>query len=114
MNAGDKFLKFLTVLYNKVKKSGSFPSGWNKGRISLIHKKGQKELLGNYRPLTVIVSLSGLYSRLLNERLTTIVEAHCLLPEMQNGFRKKRAGADNTFILNTILWKQGMSFNNSC
>ena len=106
LNAGAKFWELLTVLYNKVKKSGSFPPGWNKGRVALIHKRGQRELLGNYRPLTVIVSLSGLYSKLLNERLRCVVEEHGLLGEIQNGFRKGRNGSDNSFILDTILWKQ--------
>ena len=106
MNGGVKFWELLTLLYNKVKKSGSFPPGWNKGRVTLVHKKGSKEELTNYRPLTVIVSLSGLYSRLLNERLTRVVETHGLLGEVQNGFRKGRMGADNSFILDSILWKQ--------
>ena len=105
INAGVKFWELLVLLYNKVKRSESFPPGWNKGRVALIHKRGAKEMLGNYRPLTVIVSLSGLYSRLLNERLTCVVEAHGLLGEVQNGFRKGRNGADNSFILDTILWK---------
>ena len=61
--------------------------------------------LGNYRPITVLVSLSGFFSKLLNERLIDVVEAHCLLGEAQNGFRKGRCGADNIFVLNTILWK---------
>ena len=106
INGGVKLWRLLTILYNKVMQSGNFPPGWNKGRVTLVHKKGSKELLGNYRPLTVIVSLSGLYSRLLNERLTKVVEAHNLLGEIQNGFRKGRQGADNSFILDTILWKQ--------
>ena len=106
INSGVKFWEFLTLLYNKVKQSGSFPPDWNKGRVALVHKRGQKEILGNYRPLTVIVSLSGLYSRLMNERLTCVVESHDLLGEVQNGFRKGRVGADNSFVLDTILWKQ--------
>ena len=106
INAGVKFWELLTLLYNKIKRSGTFPPGWNKGRVALIHKKGAKELLGNYRPLTVIVSMSGLYSRLLNERLTCVVEEHGLLGEIQNGFRKGRSGSDNSFVLDTIFWKQ--------
>ena len=62
--------------------------------------------MGNYRPLTVINSISGLFSRILNERLTAVVEKHSLLGEIQNGFRKNRSAADNSFLLNTILWKQ--------
>ena len=110
-NAGIKYWTLLTHLYNRVKRSGSFPYGWNRGRITLVHKRLLREVLGNYRPLTVIVSLSGLYSKLLNERLTVVVEKFGLLGEIQNGFRKGRMGSDNTFILNTILWKEKMKKN---
>ena len=106
INAGDRFTELLVVLFNKVKQSGSFPSCWNRGRVSLIHKKGPKEVLGNYRPLTVINSISGLYSRLLNERLRAVVEKFNLLGEIQNGFRKNRNASDNSFILKSILWRE--------
>ena len=81
------------------------PRGWNKGRITLIHKSGLREVLSNYRPITVIISLSGLFSKLLNSRLSEVVEAHNLLGEVQNGFRKSRCMADNSFILDSILMK---------
>ena len=46
----------------------------------------------------VIKSLSGFYSKLLNERLIEVVEN-------QSGFRKNSGSSDNIFILNTALWK---------
>ena len=104
-NLPDEMIAMIALLFSKIKLSGTLPEGWNRGRITLVHKYGLRELLGNYRPITVIISLSGLYSRVLNERLTQVVETHNLLGEVQNGFRKERSGADNSFILNTILWK---------
>ena len=104
-NLPDEMITMITVLFNKIKVSGSLPKGWNRGRITLVHKYGLRELLGNYRPITVIISLSGLYSKVLNARLTKVVEQHNLLGEVQNGFRKERSGSDNSFILDTILWK---------
>ena len=104
-NSGPRFLQLLTILFNRVKSSGVFPRGWNAGRVVLVHKKGVRDVLGNYRPLTVIVSLSGLYSRVLNERLVQVVEIHNLLGEVQQGFRRGRMGADNAFILDSIIWK---------
>ena len=104
-NLPDEMIEMITLLFNKIKASGSLPAGWNRGRITLVHKKGLRELLSNYRPITVIISLSGLYSKVLNERLTQVVEEHNLLGEVQNGFRKERGGCDNSFILDTILWK---------
>ena len=61
--------------------------------------------ISNYRPLTVIPSMCGTFSKLLNSRLTEVVEQHRLLGETQNGFRKDRSGIDSAFILNSILWK---------
>ena len=42
-------------------------------------------MLGNYRPLTVIIAMSGLYSKVLNARLIAVVEEHEVLGEIQNG-----------------------------
>ena len=94
---------WLLVLFNSIKTSGVMPTGWNKGRITLIHKSGLRELLTNYRPITVIISLSGMFSKLLNSRLSELVEVHNLLGEVQNGFRRERSMTDNSFILDSIL-----------
>ena len=104
-NSPDQFFSLLTLLFNRIKDENIFPVGWNRGRITLIHKRGIRVLLSNYRPLTVLISLSGLYSKVLNSRLTEVVERHRLLGEIQGGFRKGRGAADNTFLLNTIFWK---------
>ena len=104
-NAPRQALIVMASLFNKIKNTGTLPDGWNCGRITLVHKKGLRAKLGNYRPITVLVSLSSFFSKLLNERLISVVEAHKLLGEAQNGFRQGRCGADNIFVLNTILWK---------
>jgi hypothetical protein len=105
INSPDILVHWLTVLFNRIKSEGVMPNGWNKGRITLIHKSGLREHLQNYRPITVIISLSGLFSKLLNSRLSEVVESHNLLGEIQNGFRKERQMADNSFILDSILMK---------
>ena len=104
-HATPKLLEMLTKLYNLVQKKSKTPEIWKTGRLVLIHKSGAQTDLGNFRPLTVIVAQSGLFSKVLNERLTEVVEEQGLLGEIQQGFRKNRRGADNTFILNTILMK---------
>ena len=104
-NLPEIMVEKVTLLFNKIKSAGVMPKGWNRGRVTLVHKRGLRELLGNYRPITVLVSLSSLFSKLLNDRLIKVTEEHKLLGEIQNGFRKGRCGADNNFVLDTILWK---------
>ena len=105
INCPDLLVSWLVVLFNKIKTGGVMPKGWLKGRVTLIHKAGLREILLNYRPITVIISLSGLFSKLLNSRLTEVVEAHNLLGESQNGFRRDRRMTDNNFILDCVLMK---------
>ena len=98
-------LDLLLVLFNRVKNNGTIPSSWKRGRLVLIHKKGPTTDAFNYRPLTILTSMSSIYTKLLNSRLTEVVEQHGLLGEIQHGFRKGRSTADCSFILNTILSK---------
>ena len=104
-HAPPSFLERLLLLFNMIKDQAKLPYKFNHGRVVLIHKKGPAELLSNYRPLTVNISMYGIYSRMLNNRLKTVTEAHNLLGEVQAGFRKDRSAADNLFVLNTILAK---------
>ena len=104
-NAPKPLVNLLVTLYNNVKESGKVPASWRKGRLVLVHKKGPRSSIYNYRPLTVLNTVCGLYTKLLNSRLTKVVEAHRLLGEVQNGFRRGRSGTDCGFILNTVLWK---------
>ena len=95
----------LKRLFNKVLREGTVPQVWKTGRVVLVHKSGPRSDLSNYRPLTVICTLSALFSRLLTARITKEAEEGGLLGEVQQGFRKGRCGADNSFVLHTILQK---------
>ena len=103
--APKEFVEKLTCLFNRVKDQSRVPESWKRGRVVLIHKKGSKTDAGNYRPITVLTAIGGVYSKILNARLTEVVERHQLLGEVQHGFRKGRSGADSAFVLNTVLWK---------
>ena len=102
---GAPFFVLVTIPFNMIRLEGVLPTGWNRGRMVLIHKRGAVENIINYCPLTVVISLCGVLSRVLNARLTDAVEASNLLGEIQKGFRRGQCCADNNFVLSTILWK---------
>ena len=104
-NGSTSLVEAVVKLFNLVKEKGKVPKGWKEGRVVIVHKSGPVTDLANYRPLTVLVCLSGLFSKVLNVRLTRVVEKKDILGEVQNGFRKGRSGADNNFVLHTILMK---------
>ena len=98
--APEAFIALLTKLFNMVKSRGRIPRSWSRGQVVLIHKKGPVSDINNYRPLTVLTCMCATYSKVLNARLTEVVEKHKLLGEVQNGFRKDGSCVDSAFTLN--------------
>ena len=42
----------LTILFTKCLSSSILPTSWKRGHVIHIHKKGDRRLVDNYRPLT--------------------------------------------------------------
>ena len=71
-------------------------------KISLLHKKGSKDNIENYRTLSVCCNIAKLFSIIIYLHLCVIIENSNLLGECQNGFRPKCCATDNLFILKTL------------
>lgn len=54
----------LLILHQMSWESGEVPAGWNLAMVAPIHKKGTREDLGNYRPLSLTQFLEKLWRRL--------------------------------------------------
>ena len=65
-NGGSAVDSAICRLFNAVLSSGRVPKVWNEGRITLIHKGGDKRVLDNYR---VSSCLCNLYTRVLKARI---------------------------------------------
>ena len=76
------------------------PSEWREALIYPLYKKGDPAVAKNYRGISIINSGYKLYANILNSRLERFVEDNQILPDTQNGFRKKRSTIDSIFILN--------------
>ena len=95
----------LLDLFNSIIRSGRVVQEWNKGIVFVLHKKGDRTDLQNYRGITINPNISKLFTRILENRLMIIVEAEDLLGEFQGAVRKGRHTTDNIFTLGTILEK---------
>ena len=64
-----QWLSFLTLLLSLVFTSALYPVAWTKAKLSMLFKKGNSLLTGNYRGISVIDSICKLYDYILNNRL---------------------------------------------
>ena len=91
--------------FNECFNTGLTPELWSKALIKPIPKGGNldKRIPLNYRGISLLSTISKIYSAILNERLLTFLEANNLISDTQNGFRKLRSCIDHLFVLTSII-----------
>ena len=74
----------LSIISKNCLQSGSFPNNWKKSNVVPIHKKGDKQLLQNHRPVSLL-PICG--KRIIFNPIFEYLEKNCLLYPNQSGFR---------------------------
>ncbi len=96
-------LPVLTTLFNTTFNNGYFPASWSEGHIIPLHKKGNLNEVDNYRGITLLSTLGKLFTRILNNRLSSWAENYNIYIEAQAGFRKDMGTRDNIFVLHGLI-----------
>ena len=66
----DETKEMVRQIFNEIVKQNEFtPEAWRKVRIKEIHKKGDVEDVGNYRPICSLQALYRLFTTILYRRL---------------------------------------------
>ena len=78
----------LTLFWQKSFTSGHIPKEYKTQHIIPKHKKGDKTLAKNHRPIVLTPHEVKIFERVIKEKLTTYLETNSLLNNNQHGFRK--------------------------
>src|SRR5438552_12231847 len=66
---GDALAGALHRLFSHMWRTERWPEQWQAGRITAIHKGGDKEEVDNYRGITLLLSVAKLFEVVVNTRL---------------------------------------------
>ena len=77
----------LKLIFDSAISSGYFPDSWKKGNIVPVHKKENKNLLKNYRPISLLPIFGKIFEKIIYDSLFTFFHENNLLSENQSGFR---------------------------
>ena len=58
-------VKPLSIIFENCLQSGSFTNNWKKSNVVPIHKKGDKQLLQNYRPVSLLPICGKIFERII-------------------------------------------------
>jgi hypothetical protein len=77
----------LNYICNKAITSGIFPTPLKYSIVKPVFKKGNKENMANYRPISLLTSFSKVFERIIYDRLLQHIEDKNILATEQFGFR---------------------------
>ena len=88
-----KYIKYeisnsLTLIINQMMTTGIFPDAFKKSKITPIFKKGESSLLINYRPISLLPTISKIFERIIHNQMYDHLNNNNLLAEQQYGFRR--------------------------
>ena len=94
----------LSAIFNRSLSLGIYPDDWQMARVLPIFKSGDKDDIGNYRPISIISAIAKVFGRLVHDQFYTYLSSNQLINPYQSGFR-------STFSTLTSLLE---STNNWC
>ena len=78
----------ITFLVNLSLTTGIVPNVWKQARVVPLHKSGGREVMDNYRPISILPVTSKIAEKAVNVQLQQYVNQHGLLNSSQSRFRR--------------------------
>ena len=115
----------LTTIINCSITEGEFPNAWKEAVVTPILKKGNAQLLSNYRPVSCLPAASKVLEIVVCSQLSDYLETNKLLPANQHGFRPRRSTMtawqeiqldwaqknENNLVTGVLLWDLSAAFD---
>lgn len=95
----------ISAFINKDLKNGHFPDILKRAKVSPIFKKGKKNEMGNYRPISVLCVFSKIFEMVIKNRLLKFLEENSIIGINQNGFLTKKSTQTAIATLMEFIYK---------
>ena len=79
-------MKSLSIILKNRLQTETFPNKWEKSDVAPIHKKGEKQLPQNYRPVSFLPICSKMFDKIFFNPMLDFLEKNSLLCPHQSGF----------------------------
>lgn len=103
LGTSDIIINTITDLFNEIIRTEYIPQQWTTSTIILLHKKGKKNDITNYRPISLMSNLYKIFSKTILDRLTKILDEN--QPKEQAGFRCDFSTLDHIHTIKQVIQK---------
>ena len=82
----DSIFKPLSIIFLNYLKAGYFSTAWKKANIVPVHKKGNKRILNNYQPVSLLPICNKLFEKIIFDTIFQNITVNKLLNRNLSGF----------------------------
>ena len=83
----DSVIVPLKIIFSNILSTSNYPNLWKVANVIPIHKKGDKQLIKNYRPISLLPICGKILEKIIFNRLYSYLIANRLITINQSGFR---------------------------
>lgn len=84
----DQISEYMTRIFQVSLQSGDVPEDWHNARVVPIHKKGDKCMVANYRPVYITCTSCKFLEHIVVGEILEFLTANNILSQHQHGFRR--------------------------
>ena len=84
---GDSLCGLLRSIFQSCFENGKFPSEWKKANVVPTYKKNDKQLVKNYRPISLFPICGKIFKRLIYNKLFHFFQGNNLISPNQSEFK---------------------------
>ena len=78
----------LSNIFNNSLSSSTYPQAWKHANVSPVHKKGDRNIIEHYRPISLLCNISKVFERLIYNAVHKYLTVNKLLTTRNSGFKK--------------------------
>ena len=111
-NVQNAVIEHLVQIFNYSINSNFIPEDWKLANVTPIYKKGNKNMAGNYRPISLTSVIGKLLENIITNHIRNYLEVNNLISDSQHGFRKKRSCLTNLLEFFHDIYQDYDSYKN--
>ena len=83
----ESLIQPLSLIFRGSVYTGVYPDTWKKSNIVPVHKKGDKQIVNNYRPVSLLPICSKILEKIIFDSIMRFLNKNKLLSDAQSSFR---------------------------
>ena len=77
----------LKLIFNNILATGIYPDQWKMANVTPVHKKDNKQIINNYRPISILPIFAKVFEKIIFKNLYNHLVSNNLITNNQSGFR---------------------------